>query len=532
LNKIYTHIATTFVCAMFLGVTSTVAQNNRTTDSGGKRPESRAAESYSSGRLDETPIVARVGFKSYRASDGQRFRTRRIAANTDGSSLAPHPGNLRAELTPGEMVETTLGGRKFPNGKLQKASVGGPPLFEVEHDATLKGDGTKAFPLGISVPLTLDGALTVDGLIKVDPATGNALEANGGDGTLGSRDGKSGVVARGGDTVIQFGSGGTGVDATGGKSDDFRGGTGVNALGGDTNSSLGGFGIISNGGNSQTGPGGDGLAVGGGSSDTGFGGRGIVVSGGVSKNARGGHGIEIFGGAGINGDGGEGLEVTGGSGSGSGHSAGNGITVRPGTPFEGASPGFAGEFIGDVFVSGTATVTRDLNVKGNLTKGGGSFKIDHPLDPANKYLYHSFVESPDMMNIYNGNVTTNKDGEATVELPDYFEALNRDFRYQLTVIGRFAQAIVAEKISGNHFRIKTSSPHIEVSWQVTGVRQDAYANAHRIPVEELKPEKERGSYLYPDALEQTENKGEVMTPSGIKPGAREAAHGEEKGRTK
>jgi len=84
-----------------------------------------------------------------------------------------------------------------------------------------------------------------------------------------------------------------------------------------------------------------------------------------------------------------------------------------------------------------------------LTKGSGSFKIDHPLDPAKKYLSHSFVESPDMMNVYNGNVTTDRHGFAIVTLPSYFEALNRDFRYQLTVIGQFAQAIVAEEISHN-----------------------------------------------------------------------------------
>ena len=48
----------------------------------------------------------------------------------------------------------------------------------------------------------------------------------------------------------------------------------------------------------------------------------------------------------------------------------------------------------------------NVDVIGTLSKGGGSFKIDHPLDPANKYLYHSFVESPDMKNMYDGNVTT------------------------------------------------------------------------------------------------------------------------------
>jgi hypothetical protein len=140
----------------------------------------------------------------------------------------------------------------------------------------------------------------------------------------------------------------------------------------------------------------------------------------------------------------------------------------------------------------------DVDVDGNLSKAGGSFKIDHPLDPANKYLYHSFVESPDMMNIYNGNATTDEKGSAVVQLPEWFETLNRDFRYQLTVIGQFAQAIVASKVANHQFAIKTDKPNVEVSWQVTGIRQDAWANAHRIPVEVEKPERDRGLYLHPE----------------------------------
>jgi len=160
-----------------------------------------------------------------------------------------------------------------------------------------------------------------------------------------------------------------------------------------------------------------------------------------------------------------------------------------------SAAGYAGWFSGDVNVSGT------------LSKGGGSFKIDHPLDPANKYLYHSFVESPDMMNIYNGNVATDGNGDAVVELQDWFEALNRDFRYQLTVLGQFAQAIVASKVANHRFAIKTDKPNVEVSWQVTGIRQDAWAIAHRIPVEELKPESERGFYLYPELYGAPREKG-------------------------
>ena len=140
----------------------------------------------------------------------------------------------------------------------------------------------------------------------------------------------------------------------------------------------------------------------------------------------------------------------------------------------------------------------DLDVVGTLSKGAGSFKIDHPLDPANKYLYHSFVESPDMMNVYNGNIITDAQGFATVTLPDYFMTLNKDFRYQLTVIGTFAQAIVKEKISNNRFVIQTNQPNVEVSWQVTGIRQDKFAEKNRIVPEVDKAPEDRGYYLHPE----------------------------------
>ena len=85
--------------------------------------------------------------------------------------------------------------------------------------------------------------------------------------------------------------------------------------------------------------------------------------------------------------------------------------------------------------SGDAWIRDDFHCFGNLSKGSGTFKIDHPLDPENKYLIHSFVESPDMMNVYNGNVILDENGEATITMEDWFDVLNRDFRYQLTSIG-------------------------------------------------------------------------------------------------
>jgi hypothetical protein len=152
--------------------------------------------------------------------------------------------------------------------------------------------------------------------------------------------------------------------------------------------------------------------------------------------------------------------------------------------------------------------TGNIVIPGNLSKGGGSFRIDHPLDPENKYLYHSFVESPDMMNIYNGNIVTDASGKATVQLPDYFEALNMEYRYQLTVIGSFAQAIVNKEVAGNKFEIATSTPNVKVSWQVTGVRHDAYANQNRIPNSVEKEAKNKGTYIHPKAFNKPVSMGE------------------------
>jgi hypothetical protein len=161
---------------------------------------------------------------------------------------------------------------------------------------------------------------------------------------------------------------------------------------------------------------------------------------------------------------------------------------------------------GGMSVNGAMLVGSTMIVGGTLIKAAGSFRIDHPLDPANKYLQHSFVESPDMMNVYNGNITTDAQGDATVVLPDYFEALNQDYRYQLTVIGQFAQAIVATEIQNNRFTIKTDKTSVKVSWQVTGIRRDPYANDHRIQVETDKATGERGSYSYPSGYAQPASK--------------------------
>jgi hypothetical protein len=142
----------------------------------------------------------------------------------------------------------------------------------------------------------------------------------------------------------------------------------------------------------------------------------------------------------------------------------------------------------------------DVEVKDNLSKGAGGFKIDHPLNPEGQYLQHSFVESPDMMNVYNDNVTLDGSGEAWVDLPLWFEALNRDFRYQLTAIGAPGPNLyIAQEVSENRFKIAGGEPGMTVSWQVTGIRHDPYAQANRILVEDPKTPEESGTYLHPEA---------------------------------
>jgi hypothetical protein len=199
----------------------------------------------------------------------------------------------------------------------------------------------------------------------------------------------------------------------------------------------------------------------------------------------GGDGVMGYGGNG-DGLGGNGGSFFGG-GSNSGQlNGGDGIFATAAVPNGNLGYPYAGEFDGNVLVFG------------NLAKLAGSFKIDHPLDPANKYLYHSFVESPDMMNIYNGVAVLDAGGEAVIQMPEWFGSLNRDFRYQLTCIGGFAPVYIAEELANNQFKIGGGRDGMKISWQITGVRQDAWANAHRIPVEQMKSDRERGYYLAPE----------------------------------
>ncbi len=158
----------------------------------------------------------------------------------------------------------------------------------------------------------------------------------------------------------------------------------------------------------------------------------------------------------------------------------------------------------------TTVVTGQLSILGSLAKGSGSFLIDHPLDPKNKLLYHSFVESPDVKNIYDGIATLDRDGKAVVELPAYFLTLNKDFRYLATAIGQSMPKLHLSKevqprffgLFGKPvFRIAGGVPGGRVSWQITGIRHDPFIVDNPIvPEVEKGPGQivDKGEYICPE----------------------------------
>jgi hypothetical protein len=145
--------------------------------------------------------------------------------------------------------------------------------------------------------------------------------------------------------------------------------------------------------------------------------------------------------------------------------------------------------------------------------GTKSFQIDHPLDPENYFLNHFCVEAPDPMNAYSGVVTLDANGEAWVQLPDYFEAINRDPRYTLTPIGAsMPNLYVAVEIQGNRFKIAGGVPGKKVSWRVEAIRNDLWVQRYGYQTEQRKPEEYRGKYLIPELYGQPKERGIFYNP--------------------
>ena len=162
-------------------------------------------------------------------------------------------------------------------------------------------------------------------------------------------------------------------------------------------------------------------------------------------------------------------------------------------------------------VWGRSTFRGDVTITGTLTKSAGAFVIDHPLDPKNKILRHSFVESREMLNIYKGRAKL-LDGSTVITLPDYFEKLNRkdEVEFILTPINGWSPLYVDGEIVDNQFVVRTTpegNPNQEFSWVVLGVRNDPYARNHPIIVEEEKGVNNdyiKGECIHPEACEEVE----------------------------
>jgi hypothetical protein len=234
------------------------------------------------------------------------------------------------------------------------------------------------------------------------------------------------------------------------------------------------------------------------------------VIGAVSSDANGGIGVIGLGGSG-------GTGVYGSGGAYGGYFDGD-VTVMSGevniyTPSLGGSIYFGGDHLAH-FQSGilgnAGYFQGNVGVNGNFfVTGTKSFKIDHPLDPVNKYLLHYAIESPTVQNIYNGTIALDAYGEAVVQLPDYFAAVNtEEFTYTLTPIGASMPSLyVVEEVQNNQFKISGGVGGKKVSWMVIGQRNDPWMKDHPAKDVLAKAKEEMGTYLYPKGYGQPETLG-------------------------
>ena len=173
---------------------------------------------------------------------------------------------------------------------------------------------------------------------------------------------------------------------------------------------------------------------------------------------------------------------------------------------------------------------------GNLgAQGTKSFRIDHPDDPANKYLLHYSSESPEVINFYRGTVVLDGEGNAVVELPSYFAKINKDPSYTLTAVGAPMPMLhVAKEIDESalkaganagpnvaaplcSFRIAGGAPGAKVSWRIDAVRNDLWVRAKGTAVEVEKVGSEKGTYQHPDLYSQPAEKGMNYNPATKSP---------------
>jgi hypothetical protein len=452
-----------------------------------------------------TAKIANGAVSTAKIGDGQVTGAKLAAGAVATSQLAPNAVTAAqiadGSIATGDLANGAVSTAKIGDGQVTGAKLVAPLRLTSAAASTTIGalDGTSTAPNGVGVSGTAGSGAGSAGVLG---------SANAGDGVRGNSASGVGVVGVGADAGVEGTSTQDGVLGTStGFGDGVAGvameGAGVRGL------SLEGIGVLGEGaefgvkGTSASGEGVMGVST----APTGTAVLGIAsgigmpvgVSGQSSyygvTGAGGRYGVSGYGETGVEGitDESDGTGVDGVSraandinGVGVRASANQGIALRAQS-----GTGAAGLFIGPVAVQG------NLSVSGALFASTKLFRIDHPLDPANQYLMHAAIESSELKNLYDGVVVLDANGEAGVDLPAWFEALNGDFRYQLTCIGGVAPVYVAQKVRDGRFRIAGGTPGLEVSWQVTGVRRDAYAVAHPLAVEAEKTAEERGRYLHP-----------------------------------
>ena len=225
---------------------------------------------------------------------------------------------------------------------------------------------------------------------------------------------------------------------------------------------------------------------------------------GNNLRTTGGIGVEGFG---YNGVSGQSAQEFGYGVFGSNTHTGSASADEAGVAGSGGYVGVEGESAGGTGY-GVASLDNMISI-GNFTcLGTKAFTIDHPLDPANKYLKHYTIESPEVLNMYRGNATCNPQGEAVITLPDYFSAVNINFSYHLTPIGAPAVLFIKQKVQDGKFTVAGGTPGMEFSWQLYAERNDVYVQQHpdSKAVEPMKSARDKGKYLKPELYGQPKDK--------------------------
>ena len=241
-------------------------------------------------------------------------------------------------------------------------------------------------------------------------------------------------------------------------------------------------------------------AITGSSSGGAWGVAGQVTNTGTAQAAVYGSNLRTTGGHGVYGMGVNGVVGTTNYSSGYGVYGENMDAIAPlGNGVGTAGKGYYGVLGEDRYLGGQAGAygvfsTGDLGASGVKT-----FIIDHPKDPENKVLRHFSIESNEVLNVYRGIAQFNSQGEAIVNLPDYFSDINTNPSYQLTPIGGPAQLYIKEKINHNQFIIGGGQSGMEVSWMVTAERNDLYLQKNPLQksVEMEKEQTQKGKYFMP-----------------------------------